>query len=346
MVLREALDNLSLLKITKLPIDKFIHNFSNILYIAGESLDHNVLNFITQINLSNIKRIIILTPYSNLDKKFTTSWGVLGKFLLEIPVDLEMKAPKERIPADIYFMDKDSIFFIPRNYFEKKIEVCCLSADKSKRDQIMNALASAEEFTTLRGHDIFHKKFNALFQIENRYLSEEEMDNILDSLISWETSGYDDIEPVWRIFESKIRNFIRIRLSGASPSDWFSTKVIPCFNHKPNIILAIMKLFDKNKNRLGITNIDEHSNPNEYLNAENYEQIINNTNNRSLFNDYRNISNRKYQDYIRDIIKARNAPIHSRTPDNDAEVYSNIIVKIIMSIEWLNKLESTLLQEY
>ena len=163
----------------------------------------------------------------------------------------------------------------------------------------MKALASAEDFTALKGYDIYHRKFNALFQIESRYLGEEEKDEILDSLISWETSGYDDIEPVWRIFESKIRKFIMIRLNVASPDDWFSTRVLPCFNNKPEIKTGIIKRFNNNKNRLEITRIDEHPNPNEYLDAENYEQIINNSNNKSLFQDYRHKSNRNYHNFVR-----------------------------------------------
>ena len=341
MVIMKILERLSSLSCKKIDFNQFLISFSKTLYVVGGSVDHNVLDFITRINLKDIQSIIILTPFSNLDKPFTTSWKTLSKYLQGEHIDLRMKAPTENIPLDVYFMDKKKLFFIPRNYFEKKIKECCVSDSKEVRNQIMTALASSEDFTNLKGLEIYHKKFDKVFQISSRHLSDDDKERILDGLVSLESSGYEDIEPLWRIFEKKMRIFIKQRLTTINPTTWFSSNILPCFNNKPEIKEGIMKRFEKNKGRYGISNIDDHPNPTEYLNAENYEQIINN--NKSVFTDYRAKKHRKYREYIQEVVKSRNASIHDRAPDDDAELYSNIIFKMLISLEWLNTIEPSIL---
>jgi len=96
---------------------------------------------------------------------------------------------------------------------------------------------------------------------------------------------------------------------------------------------------------LEITNIDENTNPYVFLVAENYESIINNRVNKHLFNDFRVPRNKKYVEYFRDCIKARNPSIHNRPPDEDTDLCSNIIVKVLMTLEWFNHLEAKLLSD-
>lgn len=344
MVLRNLLDKASLLLYKKIPINDFKEAFSETLYVAGGSVDDRVLDFITEIDLNRIRKLIILTPYSNLDKKFMNSWGGLAKYVNEMKIELIMKAPAEKIPSDIFFLDKNSSFFIPRFYFEKEISECCVSRNIKLINQIRDAFASSEDFTHTRGNEIYYKKFNKLFQIDQRRLSDKEKEMVLDAIYSWECSGYSDIEPLWRILETKVRNFIKIRLEQENPKDWFSSRVLPCIEDV-EIKQTIIKRFEKSKNRLGINYIDEHPNPNEFLVAENYEIIIKNKNNRDLFSDFRDSSNNKFVDYFRDSIKARNPSIHNRTPDEDTDLYSNTIVKILMTLEWLNRLEAKLLSD-
>ncbi|MGB8218365.1 MAG: hypothetical protein WCE94_13785 [Candidatus Methanoperedens sp.] len=342
MVLRNLLDRVSLLICTKIPLNEFKEAFSDILYVAGGTVDHKVLDFVTTVNLYKIKKIIILTPYSNLDKAFITSWSGLSKYLSDMKIELSMKAPTEKIPSDVFFFDKKSSFFIPRNYFEKDISECCICTNSKSISQITNAFASAEDFTHLRGDDVYNRKFNMLFQIDQRYLSDKEKDKVLDAIHLWESSDYEDLEPLWRILEKKVRTFIKIRLEQENQNDWFTVKVLPCFEDE-EIRGLIITRFEKTKGRLGITNIDEHTNPNVFLVAENYENIINNKENRRLFNDFR--TNKKYVEYFRDCVKARNPSIHNRPPDEDTDLYSNIIVKILMTLEWLNHLDVRLLSD-
>ncbi|MCX9083299.1 MAG: hypothetical protein OIN87_00695 [Candidatus Methanoperedens sp.] len=337
------MDKASLLFYKKIPINDFKEAFSETLYVAGGSVDDRILDFITQIDLHRIRKLIILTPYSNLDKKFIISWSGLAKYVNDMRIELIMKAPEEKIPSDIFFLDKNSSFFIPRFYFEKEISECCVSRNIKLINQIRDAFASAEDFTHLKGNEIYHKKFNNLFQIDQRHLSDKEKDMVLEAIYSWETSGYGDIEPLWRILETKVRNFIKIRLEQENSSDWFSTRVLPCFDGE--IQAVIISHFEKSKGRLGIDTIDEHPNPNEFLVAENYENIINNRTNKHLFHDFRDGTNKKFVEYFRDSIKARNPSIHNRTPDEDTDLYSNIIVKILMTLEWLNRLEAKLLSD-
>lgn len=340
MALRDLFEKILLLQYKKIPLSEFKKTFSDTLYVAGGSLDNKVLNFITTIDLDTIKRIIILTPYSNLDKQFMSSWGGLSKFLYSLHIELIMKAPSEKVPLDVFFLDKKSTLFIPRNYFEKKISEVSISTNYKTRDQIMNAFASAEDFTHLRGTDVYYKKFNKLFQIDKRYLSDKEKEKVLVGLYLWESSDYEDIEPLWRILERKTRNFIKIRLKQENSSNWFSLMVLPCF--KEEFKEAIINRFEKSKGP-GINNIDEHPNPMGLLVAENYENIINYRANKHLFSDFQDNKNKKYVDYFRDCVKARNPSIHDRTPDEGTDLYSNTIVKILMLLEWLNRLEVKLL---
>jgi len=345
MVLRNLLDKASLLTYKKLPLNKFNTAFSDTLYIAGRTVDSRVLDFISNIYLSKIKRIIILTPYSNLDKDFINSWGGLSKYLSDLKIDLFMKAPLEKIPSDVYFLDKTSTFLIPRNCFEKEISECCVFTNAKIIREIRDAFSSAEDFTHFKGHKIYHKKFNSLFQVDQRYLNDNEKEQILDAIQLWESSNFDDIEPLWRILEKKIRRFIKIKLEEENPDDWFSARVLPCFNDE--IRSSILKLFEKSKGRLGIESIDEHLNPNEYLVGENYLNVMGNRDNKHLFKDnFLDKKNRKFKEYFQDCLSARNPSIHDRTPDEETELYSNIILKILMTLEWLNILDAKLLSDY
>ena len=263
MVLRNFLDKASLLLYRKSPFNEFKKAFSFTLYVAGGTLDNKVLDFITQIDLNRVKKIVILTPYSNLDKKFINSWSGMSKYLYELDIELFMKAPSEKIPLDIIFLDKKSAFFISRNSFEKPIYEVCILKNSKKINEIKDAFASAEDFTHLRGIEVYHKKFNKLFQIDKRYLGDIEKEEILDAINLWESTNYDDIEPLWRILEKKIRNFLKIRLEEKNPKDWFSIRVIPCFEDE--IKEVIKKRFEKSKARLQINNIDEHPNPTGFL---------------------------------------------------------------------------------
>lgn len=343
MVIRELFDKLSLLPTEKIPFDQFRKAFGGILYVVGTSLDSKVLDFLSDIDLDKVEKIIILTPYSNLDKPFTTSWKGLSRFIEDNKIELRMKAPKEKIPSDIYFLCNNKIFFIPKMYFSKEIKQCCVCKNSNIKENILKSLASAEDFTTFKGMDIYHAKFNAIFEIDKRNLGDTEKEKVLDALCAWENSGYDDIEPLWRVFEYKIRNFIQIRLKETS-RNWFSSKVLTCFED-PDIVTAINNRFNKNKDRLEISNIDEHPFPVEYLVAENYENVIMNSQNSSHFSDYRNNANngKVKKQLVRDAIKGRNPSIHARTLDSDADLYSDVIVKTLLSMEWLNKLEPSLL---
>lgn len=343
MVLRNLLDKASLLLYKKIPLNEFKKAFSDTLYVAGGTVDNKVLDFITLIDLRRIRRIVILTPYSNLDKQFMISWSGLEKYLHDMRIELIMKAPSEKIPSDVFFLNKKSNFFIPRFYFEKQISECYISTNFKLIAQIMEAFASAEEFTHLKGNEIYHKKFNKLFQIDQRRLNDKEKEGVLVAITLWESSNYNDVEPLWRILEKKVRNFIKIRLERENPNDWFSTRVLSCFNDE--IQGQIISHFEKSKGRLGINNIDEHPNPNEFLVAENYENIINNRTNKKLFSDFQDRTNKKFVGYFRDCIKARNPSLHNRTPDDDTDLYSNIIVKILMTLEWLNSLDAKLLSD-
>ena len=71
------LEKLLLTRYDKVQFDEFQKAFSDTLYVAGLSVDDKVLDFITEIELDgNVKRVLILTPYSNIDKNFVDSWGV------------------------------------------------------------------------------------------------------------------------------------------------------------------------------------------------------------------------------------------------------------------------------
>lgn len=333
-----------LFRFKKIPLTNFWNAFSGTLYIAGKSLDSRVLDFIslTTINLKKINKIVILTPYSNLDEKFTISWSGLAKYLYDMKIELIMKAPTEEIPSDIFFLDNKSIYFIPRNYFEKEISECCIPINSKIIKNILTACATSEDFTHLKGTEVYHKKFNNLFQINQRYLSHQEKEEVLHSLLLWESTNYEDIEPLWRILERKVRNFIKIRLMQENPTDWFSCRVLPCF--EPEIQDKIIERFENSKGK--IDNIDAHQNPNVFLVAENYENVMGNKINNSLFKDFRDKSdakNKKSRGYFQDCVQARNPSIHGRTPDDDMDLYSDTIVKILMTLEWLNRLEPQLL---
>lgn len=345
MVLRELLDKFSFLRTEKISFDKFRESFSNILYVVGTSLDSKVLDFLSRLDLDMVTQIIILTPYSNLDKSFTTSWKGLSRFIEDKNIKLRMKAPKEEIPSDIYFLCDNKIFYIPKMYFSKGIRECCICKNLDIKDRILNALATSEDFTTFKGMDIYHTKFNAILEIDKRNLGDTEKEKVLDALCAWENSGYDDIEPLWRVFEEKIRKFIQTRLKRDTPQNWFTSRVLSCFNNMPEVNDAILNRFNQNKERIGVQNIDDHPFPMEYLVAENYITVINNLGNRNLFSDYRSRGNtsRIKKEMINDIIKGRNPSIHARTPDSETDLYSNIILKMLISLEWLNELEPALL---
>lgn len=343
MDIRELFERLSLLKKEKIAFDEFKDSFANTLYVAGTTLDSQVLDFLSTLNLDNITKILILTPYSNLDKSFTTSWRGLSKFIGDKNIELKMKAPKEKIPSDIYFISNDKIYFIPKIYFSKNIKQCCICKNFDIKDKILKAFASSEDFSTFKGSEIYYAKYNVIFEIDKRNLGDNEKEKILEALWAWENSGFEDIEPLWRIFESKIRNFIQIRLKDDS-GNWFTSKVLSCFE-KQEIIDAIHNRFDKNKERLEISDIDDHPFPVEYLVAENYETIIMNSNNSSYFSDYKSNENngRVRKQLVRDVIKGRNPSIHARTLDSDSDLYSDLIIKALLSMEWLNELEPGLM---
>ena len=166
MVLRQLFDRLSLLPSEKISFDQFRESFSGTLFVVGISLDSKVLDFLSDINLDKVEKIIILTPYSNLDKSFTTSWKGLSRFIEDKKIELRMKAPKEKIPSDIYFFCDNKIFFIPKMCFSKEIKQCCICKNPNIKENILKSLASAEDFTTFRGMEVYHVKFNAIFEID------------------------------------------------------------------------------------------------------------------------------------------------------------------------------------
>lgn len=343
MDLRRLMNKLYLIFYRKIPYNEFINLFSGTLFVAGQTVDNVVLDFIDKIELDRIKKIVILTPLSNMDKAFTNSWSGLDRYLRGLNIDLMVKAPKNPIYPDIYFLDGKNMSFVPRICFENYEIMCCICKDHKKRREIMEASASAEDITSLRGADLYYKKFDRQFEIDKRKLSDDDKEKVLNALMAWENSNYEDIEPLWRVFEYKIRCFIKIRLSSDNQQNWFTKRVLSCFENKKEIIEGIMKRFEKNKQRWEVESLDEHPFPVEYLDAKNYETIIGNKNNRVFFSDYKDGSNRKYHSYIHDVIKARNAPIHARKPDEDADYFSDTISKLLMSLEWLNILESELL---
>jgi len=72
-----------------------------------------------------------------------------------------------------------------------------------------------------------------------------------------------------------------------------------------------------------------------------------NRDNKHLFKDnFLDKKNRKFKEYFQDCLSARNPSIHDRTPDEETELYSNIILKILMTLEWLNILDAKLLSDY
>ncbi len=335
------LNKLSLIFYRKIPYNEFINLFSGTLIVAGQTVDNVVLDFIDKIEFDRIEKIVVLTPLSNIDKAFTNSWSGLDRYLRELNIDLMVKAQKDPIYPDIYFLDGDNMSFVPRICFENHKIMCCICKDSQKISKLMKATASAEDITSLRGYEVYHKKFNRLYEIDKRKLSDHEKEKILDALVAWENSNYEDIEPLWRVFEKKIRCFIQIRLS--SRQKWFTEMVLSCFENDEEIKEGILTRFERNKQRRGIEFIDEHPFPVEYLNAENYEIIIGNKNNREFFKDYKNKLNRKYHSYIRDVIEARNPTMHARVQDEGADYFSDTISKLLMALEWLNTLESELL---
>lgn len=334
------LEKLLLTRYDKVQFDEFQKAFSDTLYVAGLSVDDKVLDFITEIELDgNVKRVLILTPYSNIDKNFVDSWGGMEKYLSDLNIDLRMKAPTESIPSDVYFFDEKSIYFIPRNYIGKHIVEVPMCTSFKRKNQIMEAFASSDEFTYLKGNEIYYKKYNIFFQIGKRHLNDKEKEMILRAMHSWEESNYDDIGPIWRNLENKMREFIKIRLEKDNTEDWFSTKILPHLTDERQ--KAVVKIFEKSKGRLEIENIDEHRNPTEYLNPWEYSFVIGK--NKSSFKDYSEKSNKQYQKMFNDCVMARNPAIHNRTPDEDVDLDSNIIWKTLMLIEWLNRLEPKLL---
>ena len=334
------LEKLLLTRYNKVQFNEFQKAFSDTLYVAGLSVDSKILDFITEIELdSKVKNVLILTPYSNIDKKFVDSWGGLEKYLSGLNISLRMKAPTESIPSDVYFFDEKSIYFIPRNYFGKHIVEVPMCTSLKRKNQIMEAFASSDEFTHLKGNEIYYKKYNIFFQIGKRHLNDKEKEIILRAIHSWEESNYDDIGPIWRNLENKMREFIKIRLEKDNTEDWFSIKILPHLTDERQ--KAVVKIFEKSKVRLKIENIDEHQNPTEYLNPGEYGVVIGNNN--ISFKDYSSKGNKQYRKMFADCVAARNPSIHNRTPDEDVDLDSNIIWKTLVLIEWLNRLEPKLL---
>jgi len=51
----------------KVPYNEFINLFSGTLFVAGQTVDNVVLDFIDKIELDKIDKIVILTPLSNIE---------------------------------------------------------------------------------------------------------------------------------------------------------------------------------------------------------------------------------------------------------------------------------------
>ena len=288
--------------------------------------------------ISIFKRVIIITTYSNINEQFNVSWKGLTRFLKDSPTEIIVKITKTKIPVDIFFLLNNDLFWIPRYNFTGELYELMICNNPGILSQIKTSDKTSDDITNLSGEETYYEKYNQLFSINKRNLGIEERKMLLRAIYSWEISGYQDIEPIWRIFENKIRNFIQIRLSDIDSGHWFSTLVIPKFSQE--IQEGIMKRFDANKGQFGITDIDIHPFPVEYLDPGNYPVIIDK--NPTTFQDYRAGGNKKFRQYIAEVVNARAPNLHNRTPDENSDLLSDIIPKILQSCEFLNKIEPRL----
>jgi len=328
-------------KYQKIEINRFKSSLSDKVTIIGESLDEYVLNAINSkfFEFTKIKEFEIITTYSNLDKKFFSNWSGLSKFLGLNEIKLKMKILYKPIPPDIYVVTTSAIFLIPKFCFEREITEVCIYDNPQEKEKIVQSIESAEDISHLQGTLAYNKKFDKIFEITKRNFSLDESDKIINALISWEISGngYDDIEPLWRIFEEKIRRFMKSRLERKDPISWFSKLFYGVLPSKKQQL--IINSFDQVKKYHGITQIDSHPSALELVNPGDYKIVI--EKNRSIFPEFfSNVGERHLFD-LEDIVKIRNITIHPKASDPPV-ITSNAIIKSLILIEFLNQIEPSI----
>ena len=312
------------------------------IYVAGRPIDNKILDFISNsnFNFGRIKSIVILVPYTNLNSDFETSWTALERDLNDYNIELRLLSPTIPIYSDVFFFDEFSYPFFIYYPLEKPAEwEIRRSLNPIIKNKILQSVSISEDFSTIRGREVYSKKYIAMFQIDERNFSHALQKEILMALYEWENHSYRNTKSLLDIFEYLMRHFLIFRIKPNNRDHWFSQNIIPCFND-PDIQQGIMTRI--RRNRYNVTDIDKLPFPVEYLVCENYPQIINHQSNRQYFQDYRDKNSLKIKIFVDDIIRARNPQFHNRSRDLGIDVEITTIIKTLEVLDWLVSIETRL----
>jgi hypothetical protein len=319
--------------------------------IVSNDLDAAILNWINEkyFTLNNLSEIEILTRYSNCDKEFHKSWAGLDKYAGGFNVIVKVKILNRDIPPEVYIINNAEGYRIPIFSFHRENnaqveikELFIIEQSDEIINQICDAIAHAEDISHLKGQS-YNKKIEKIFEIDKRNFSSAEAEKIIEAIYAWECSGngYEEIGPLWRIYEDKIRKFIKFRLERNNPTTWFSRDFYGKLNkHKKQLI---DNQFNTEKKELGITQLDHHPNPLQLANPGDYATVI--ENNSKLFPEFfqmiGKIDGNALLSDLKFIATTRSDGIHPKTTKPPV-LGSNFIVKTLIVISFLNDIETAI----
>lgn len=324
-------------------IEDTLKKLSGRLIIAGFSIDKKSINKINNqiLDYEKIGKIVLLISRANYNPDFLRALNAFAKDVSDFKIDLEIKVASSKIPFDIYFFNENSaLFYLTRTSIDDPKLSIKKSINPKLRKEIINAIKTSEDITSIWGEAIYYPRYDKLFQIKERRFCPLLEEKIFNALFQWEKSDYHDIKSLIDVFEYSVRHFIVIRLKPLSRSSWFSQFVFPVLGQ--NAETQIKKRFKSNM--FGFNQIDQHPFPVEYLVCENYIKILKITPNPNPFIDFQaqGIEFDIYREYFEDIVDARNPQFHTRHRSITTDFHSNTIVKILVILQWFNKIEPKL----